>query len=91
MPYNGETCHSYASPKGFAGISIFSLEINYFWYVKKQSYRLSFNASFLIILTFSKSLKVVSKNKVAMLMMSARLAAMDVLKKRYFEKKALIL
>ena len=39
-------------------ISIFSLEINNFCYIKKYRYSLHFDPSFLILLTFLESLKI---------------------------------
>ena len=57
-------------------IGIFSPEINNLRYIKKYTYRLHFNAKFLILLTFFESLKVVLINVVAILMMSAKFAAL---------------
>ena len=55
---------------------IFSPEINNLRYIKKYTYRLHFNAKFLILLTFFESLKVVLINVVAILMMSAKFATL---------------
>ena len=57
-------------------IGIFSPEINNLRYIKKYTYRLHFNAKFLILLTFFESLKVVLINVVAILMMSAKFATL---------------
>ena len=57
-------------------IGIFSPEINNLRYIKKYTYRLHFNAKFLILLTFFESLKVVLINVVAVLMMSAKFATL---------------
>ena len=58
-------------PLSSADISVFSPEINNFCYVKKCRYRLHFDRSFLIRLTFSESLKVVLISMVATLMVTA--------------------
>ena len=52
-----------------AGISIFTLEISKFCYSKKYRYRLHFNTSFLILLTFF-----------IILMMSAKMTTLGLLK-----------
>ena len=70
--------------RSYADISIFSTEICIFCYIKKYKYRLHFNVYFLILLTFLESLKVVLINLVAILMMSAKLVTLDLLKKQAF-------
>ena len=70
-----------------AEISIFLPEINNFCYIKKYRYRLHFDTQFLIVLTFLESLKVVLINVVAILMVSAKLATLDLLLKKVFLEK----
>ena len=70
-----------------ADISIFSPETDNFGYIKKCRYRLHFNTKFLILLTFFESLKVVLINMVAILMMSAKLATLGLLKIKIFRNK----
>ena len=55
-----------------ADITIYSAEITNFCYTKKYRYRLHFNSSFLIFLTFFESLKIVLINMAAIPMMSAK-------------------
>ena len=67
-------------PWSSAGISIFSLEINKVCYIKKYRYRLHFNTSFLFLLIFFKSLKIVLTNMVTILVISAKIATPDLRK-----------
>ena len=59
-------------PLNSADISIFSLEISKFCHIKKYRYRLHFDISFLILVTFFESLKVVLIKMITILMMSAK-------------------
>ena len=52
----------------FADTRIFFPEINRFGYIKKHRYRLHFETSFLILLTFFESLKIILINMVTILM-----------------------
>ena len=61
-------------------ISIFSLEINNFCYIRKYRHRLHF----LILLTFFESVKVILINIVAILMMEAKLDTLGLLKIEIF-------
>ena len=61
-------------------ISIFSPKIRKFCYNKKYRYRLHFNAWFLNLLTFFVSLRIVLINMVTILMISAKMAALGLLK-----------
>ena len=63
-------------PLGSAEIIIFSPKICNFCYIKKYRYRLHINTKFLIFLT----LKVVLINIVAILMMSAKLSTLGLVK-----------
>ena len=54
-------------------ISIFSSGISH---IRRYSYRLYFDALFLILLTFFESLRVVLKNMVPLLMISAKLSTL---------------
>ena len=63
-----------------ADISIFSLEISKFCYIKKYRYRLHFDTKFLILLTFFESLKIVLINMVTIFMMSAKMTTLGLLK-----------
>ena len=65
-------------------ISIFSPEIRNFCYIKKYRYRLRFNTSILILLIFLEFLKVVLINMHAVLMISAKLATLGLLKLKVF-------
>ena len=67
-----------------ADISIFSLEISKFFYIKKYTYRLDFDTQFLILLTFLQSLVIVLINMVTILMMSAKITTPGLLKIRVF-------
>ena len=68
-------------------ISSFSSKISNFCYIKKCRYRLHFNKKFLILLTFSKFSKVALTNMVAILMISAKLATLGLLKLKVFRNK----
>ena len=59
---------------------LFSTEICTFCYIKKYSYRFYFNVKLLILLTLREFLKVVLINMVTILMMSAKLVALGLLK-----------
>ena len=96
ISYKDETWDSYTLPKedrkkvlnhvtyplSSADISIFSLEISKICYIRKYKCRLHFG-NFLIILIFFDSLKTFLINMVAILMVSAKLAAPAFLKERY--------
>ena len=100
ISYNGETWHSYTLPKEYsknifitwdplspADISFFSLEISKFCYIKKYRYRLHFDTWFLTLLTFLESLKIVLINLVTILMMSAKVVSLGLLKINVFWNK----
>ena len=61
-------------------ISIFSPEISKFCYMKKYRYRLHIDTSFVVLLTYFKSLKISLMNMVAILMISAKIAILGLLK-----------
>ena len=71
-----------------ADISSFSREISKFCYIKKYMYRLYFDAKFLILLTFLKSLKMFLIKKVTIVMISAKMVIQDSTG-WYFEIKAM--
>ena len=73
----------------FADIHI-SLEISNFCYIEKYKYRFHFNTKFVILLTLFESLNVVLINNVAILMMSAKLATLGLLKISIFKIKFMI-
>ena len=73
-------------PLRCADISIFSPEIRKFCYMRKYRYRLHFGTKFLILLTF-KSLKIVLRNMVTTLMMSAKMATIGLFKIKVFLNK----
>ena len=76
------------TPLNFCWHQYFSSEISNFCYIKKYRYRLHFNTWwFLIPLTFFESLKDVVITMVSILMMSAKLATLGLLKLKYFEIK----
>ena len=68
-------------------ISIFSLEISNFHYIRKYRYTSNFNTWFLIIFTFFESLKVFIINMFAVLMTSAKIATLGFLKEKVFWSK----
>ena len=67
-----------------ASISIFSLEISKFYYIRKYRYKSNFNTWFLILFTFFESLKVFLINMFAVLMTSAKMATLGFLKEKAF-------
>ena len=90
--YNDETWHNYTLPKETqkyithaahllisADVSIFSLEISSFCYIKKYRYRFHFNTPFLILLNSFEFLKDVLINMAQILTILAKLAALDLL------------
>ena len=91
------TWHSYTLPTedpkniqslSSADITIFSLEISNFCYIKTYKCRLHFNVQFLILLLFfSEFLNVVFINMVAILMVSAKLDTLGHLKVKVFWNK----
>ena len=70
-----------------AGSSIFLLEISKFCYKKKYRYTLHFDTWFLSLLTFFESLKIVLINMVKILLVSAKMATLGLLKKKVFWNK----
>ena len=74
-------------PLSSADISIVSPEISKFCYIKKYRYRLQFDTWFLILLTFLEFLKIVLINMVKIFMMSAKMAALGLLKVKVFWNK----
>ena len=70
-------------------ISIFSLEISKFCYIKKYRYRLHFDISFLILLTFFEPLKNFLINIVTNLMMLGKIATLGLLKTKLFWNKSI--
>ena len=74
-------------PLSSADISIFSTEISKFCYIMEYRYRLHFDIYFLILLTFIESLKIVLINMVTILMMSAKMATLGLLKIKVFWNK----
>ena len=67
-----------------ASISIFSLEISNFHYIRKYRYTSNFNTWFLILFTFFESIKVFLINMFAVLMTSAKMATLGLLKEKVF-------
>ena len=63
------------------------MEISKFCYITKYRYRLHFDTLFLILLTFLESLKIFLINMVTILMMSAKVATLGLLKIKVFWKK----
>ena len=74
-------------PLSSADISIFSPKIRKFCFIKKYRYRLHFDTSFQILLTFLESLKILLINLVIILMMSAKMATPGLLKITVFWNK----
>ena len=70
-----------------AGISIFLPEISKFCHIKKYKYRFHLGTSFLILLTFHESLRIVLINMVTILMNSAKIATPGVPKIEEFFKR----
>ena len=71
-------------PFSSADISIFSTKISKFCYIKKNRYRFYFDRWFLILLTFFESLKIFLINMVTILVMSAKIATLGLLKINVF-------
>ena len=71
-------------PLSSADSSIFSSEIRNLCCIKKCRYRLNFNISFLIILPLLRVLRVVLINRVAILIMSVKLATLGLSKIKLF-------
>ena len=69
-------------PLSSADFRIFLLEISKFCYFKKYRYRLYFDTLFLIFLTFFESWKIFLINMFIILMMSAKMATLGLLKKK---------
>ena len=67
-----------------ADTSTFSPEISKFCYIKKYIYRLHFDTKLLILFTFLESIKIVLIKKVAIMVMSAKMATPDLLKIKIF-------
>ena len=65
----------------------FSPEVSNSYYIRKYKYRLHFNTQFLILFTFFNFLKVVLINMATILMMSARLVTLSLLKTKAFWNK----
>ena len=74
-------------PLSSVDINIFSPEISKFCYIKIYRYRLHFDTQFLILLNFIESLKIVLINMVTILMMSAKMATLGLLKIKVFWNK----
>ena len=74
-------------PLSSADISIFSLKIRKFFYIKKYRYKMYFDSLFLILSTFLESLKIVLINMVTTLVISAKMAALGLLKIKVFWNK----
>ena len=74
-------------PLSSADISNFSAEICKSCYIKKYLYRLHFDTKLLILFTFLESIKIVLIKKVAIMVMSAKMATPDLLKIKIFWKK----
>ena len=71
-------------PLSPADISIFSPEINKFYYIKKYRYGLHFDKKFPILLTFFETLKIVLINTVTILMISVKTTNLGLLKVNVF-------
>ena len=67
-----------------ADISVFSPKICNFFYIKKYRYRMYFNKQFPILLAFVEALKVSLIDIVLILMMSAKLTTLGLLKVKVF-------
>ena len=67
----------------FAGISIFSTEINKFCYIKNYRYRLHFGTQFLVLLTFLSFLI----NMVTILLILGKMTTLGLLKIKVFWNK----
>ena len=73
-------------PLSSADISIFSLKISKFGYIKKYRCRLHLDTNF-YFLTFFESLKIALINMVTILMMSPKMATLSLLKIKLFWNK----
>ena len=71
-------------PLSSTDISNFSLGTSKFFYIKKYMYRLHFDSKLLILLTFLESIKIVLIKKVAILVMSAKMATAGLLNIKIF-------
>ena len=67
-----------------ADINVFSPEIGKFCYIKKYRYKLHFHTQFLILLTSYKFLNIVLINMVKILMISAKMSTLGLLKIKVF-------
>ena len=74
-------------PLSSVDISIFLTELGKFCYMKKYRCRFHLNTYFLTLLTFLESLRIVLKNVVKILMMSAKMATLGLLRIKIFLKK----
>ena len=72
-----------------ASISIFSLQISNFHYIRKYRYTSNFNTWFLILFTFFESLKVFLINMFAVLITSSKMATLGLLKEKVFWSKVM--
>ena len=72
-----------------ASISIFSLQISNFHYIRKYRYTSNLNTWFLILFTFFESIKVFLINMFAVLMTSAKMATLGLLKENFFWSKVM--
>ena len=81
--YMNHVTHSLSS----ADISNVLPETNKFCYFNKYMYRLHFHTKFLILLTFLESIKIFLIKKVSILMMSAKMATLGLLKIKEFWKE----
>ena len=70
-------------------INSFSLEISNFCCIRKNKQKLHFKTFFLFFLTIFEFLKVFLINTIAILMMSPKLAAPDILKMKVYHKAIL--
>ena len=83
IPYLEKTQKLYEwrdTPTEFCWFQHFLPEISKFCYIKKYKYRLHFDTSFLILLTFLESLNIFLINLVIILMMSVKMATPGLLK-----------
>ena len=90
IPYLKKIQKTYKSrdtPLEFCWYQHFLLEISKFCYIKKYRYRLYFDTLFLILLTFFESWKIFLINMVTILMMSAKMATLGLLKIKVLKKR----
>ena len=78
-----ESCDT---PLDFCWHQNFLAEIIKFCYIKKYRYRFHLDTCFLILLTILQSLRIVLINMVKILMMSAKMATLGLLKRKFFKK-----